>query len=647
MATTTSTSLLSAHSTSVNNGSSNNTSTIASNSDESLSASSRAARILVEYESLPQFSSSEPTTNYNQHNHHNQSHQQHRSLPADLDQRSWSSSSQQHVLYKQSSSATLSVDDALSLNSLLKRQSNTHHTYHRSIMSSEQQLNNNETQENPSHQNNNTSATTAHLQHPRMDSGGGPHRTPPVRPTRTAEEDYYPTAAAILASPPTPTTKHTRAAPTQTVASKKTTKKGGDSYYPSPLDFPADLDLNWTDGLLETNSSSAANQHGDGDQHHRGYRAASKQEEEEGDAPTSRDLLLYQEASPTRSPNHPSSARRPTRNSHPYASQTAAMDPPPRASRPPRRIPKGGLSDPRIMMDWQNNNNNIHNNHHHNHHAAARLMVEETSTVASEAQYAPQEVLIQDDYTAVSTISGTAATIEADHLHALLDEVLNVQDSSNSKDLAPRLPRGEEEHNVAMPPDEYANIRRRRPERWTPMERTIETHHRYREPRNYRHGSNNQMHSGSNIDIPPYGPSPSSPLQRPRESQSARPAQPNTNLSAPSPLAPLSYHQTAPPTRQAVASSPPTPPQRSHRPLQIEVAQGQYESVRGAQETMTAVNAGTAEVVSCPTCEGAVAVVADCKYVMCPTCRIMFPMPLLDETVATRYGVGLGLDLRL
>jgi len=81
-------------------------------------------------------------------------------------------------------------------------------------------------------------------------------------------------------------------------------------------------------------------------------------------------------------------------------------------------------------------------------------------------------------------------------------------------------------------------------------------------------------------------------------------------------------------------------------PLQIEVSQGHYEVVRSAAETWQAVQSNAAEVVSCLYCQKAMAVVADCQYVMCPDCRTISPMPQDDVAASSKQqGVGLGLGL--
>jgi hypothetical protein len=67
-------------------------------------------------------------------------------------------------------------------------------------------------------------------------------------------------------------------------------------------------------------------------------------------------------------------------------------------------------------------------------------------------------------------------------------------------------------------------------------------------------------------------------------------------------------------------SSPPPPSETT-----IEVAPGIYEPLRGSQETIQAASLGKICMVSCFYCSHSFHCIADAKYVICPSCRVIGP----------------------
>jgi len=87
----------------------------------------------------------------------------------------------------------------------------------------------------------------------------------------------------------------------------------------------------------------------------------------------------------------------------------------------------------------------------------------------------------------------------------------------------------------------------------------------------------------------------------------------------------------------------PRPTQQPSDPRQsIEVAPGQWMEVRGAEETLLAVQAGTAAFVPCMCCGTTLQCVPDADLVICPDCRVMSVVPC-EEGTSRVGGIGLGL----
>jgi hypothetical protein len=62
-------------------------------------------------------------------------------------------------------------------------------------------------------------------------------------------------------------------------------------------------------------------------------------------------------------------------------------------------------------------------------------------------------------------------------------------------------------------------------------------------------------------------------------------------------------------------------------PVQIEVYPGEFLLLRGAKETLEAIERGHSKSVFCYACGLGLRCVADCDLVICPDCRIMSPVP--------------------
>ena len=61
------------------------------------------------------------------------------------------------------------------------------------------------------------------------------------------------------------------------------------------------------------------------------------------------------------------------------------------------------------------------------------------------------------------------------------------------------------------------------------------------------------------------------------------------------------------------------------KPVQVEVYPGEFLQLRGAKETVAAVEGGHSKYVVCYACGLGLRCVADCDLVICPGCRIMAP----------------------
>jgi hypothetical protein len=87
-------------------------------------------------------------------------------------------------------------------------------------------------------------------------------------------------------------------------------------------------------------------------------------------------------------------------------------------------------------------------------------------------------------------------------------------------------------------------------------------------------------------------------------------------------------------------------PRPSAQPVEVEVAPGEYMTLRGSEETLHAIELGRARLVTCFVCTASLACVPDCELVICPDCRVISPVPTSEDDSYTYYrGVGLGLKM--
>lgn len=69
----------------------------------------------------------------------------------------------------------------------------------------------------------------------------------------------------------------------------------------------------------------------------------------------------------------------------------------------------------------------------------------------------------------------------------------------------------------------------------------------------------------------------------------------------------------------------------------IEISPGKYLPLRGAKETMYAIECGFCVTIPCTICDQALICIANCELVLCPTCRIVSPntATMLKHTTTT------------
>jgi hypothetical protein len=67
--------------------------------------------------------------------------------------------------------------------------------------------------------------------------------------------------------------------------------------------------------------------------------------------------------------------------------------------------------------------------------------------------------------------------------------------------------------------------------------------------------------------------------------------------------------------------------ERERTPLQVEVYPGEFLHLRGAKETVEAIERGYSKSVFCYACGLGLRCVADCDLVVCPDCRFISPVP--------------------
>lgn len=78
----------------------------------------------------------------------------------------------------------------------------------------------------------------------------------------------------------------------------------------------------------------------------------------------------------------------------------------------------------------------------------------------------------------------------------------------------------------------------------------------------------------------------------------------------------------------------------------VEISPGVHEPLRKADETVTAVRHDFYVPVCCFGCSEEIFCIADAKYVICPTCRVVSPIEegALDGQVLRQHGLGLGFN---
>jgi hypothetical protein len=81
--------------------------------------------------------------------------------------------------------------------------------------------------------------------------------------------------------------------------------------------------------------------------------------------------------------------------------------------------------------------------------------------------------------------------------------------------------------------------------------------------------------------------------------------------------------------------------------LQIEISTGMFAPLRGAEETLAAVEDGNVEQCECVCCSTKLICIADAKYVLCPECRVIIPwQSSLTQSPFQSAGVGLGMTFQ-
>jgi hypothetical protein len=73
---------------------------------------------------------------------------------------------------------------------------------------------------------------------------------------------------------------------------------------------------------------------------------------------------------------------------------------------------------------------------------------------------------------------------------------------------------------------------------------------------------------------------------------------------------------------------------RGRKPVQVEVYPGEFLQLRGADETIEAIERGHTQLVCCYACGLGLSCIADCKLVICPDCRIISPVPRRRQPVS-------------
>jgi hypothetical protein len=77
--------------------------------------------------------------------------------------------------------------------------------------------------------------------------------------------------------------------------------------------------------------------------------------------------------------------------------------------------------------------------------------------------------------------------------------------------------------------------------------------------------------------------------------------------------------------------------ERERTPVQVEVYPGEFLQLRGAKETVEAIERGRSKTVFCYACGLGLRCVADCELVICPDCRIMSPVARRQPAAASLF----------
>jgi len=94
----------------------------------------------------------------------------------------------------------------------------------------------------------------------------------------------------------------------------------------------------------------------------------------------------------------------------------------------------------------------------------------------------------------------------------------------------------------------------------------------------------------------------------------------------------------------ATASSSPV---AAAAPIEIEIAPGEFRQLRGAEETMWALQQGRYQVVDCMNCSSCLQCIDDCELVICPDCRMVSPIVHNDDDDDQDFGNSDTMDFKV
>jgi len=78
--------------------------------------------------------------------------------------------------------------------------------------------------------------------------------------------------------------------------------------------------------------------------------------------------------------------------------------------------------------------------------------------------------------------------------------------------------------------------------------------------------------------------------------------------------------------------------------IEIEISLGPYAPLWGLQETMAAIQVEFSLKVICMCCEARLVCIADAEFVLCPSCKVVSPNYINDDSMCELvYSVGVGL----